>query len=153
MAHEVATSWEGVMLPEGLGYIVVGAIGVSQDTARYNIDFNASQQTGQFVTHNNLHADGYLAVIKYTNNIPKHRFINHKQWTFKPCRKLKREVAAEFKKGNFNRYRHFSKWYRVADIFRKPKLHKPSWEEIKAEKVEIELKRYLQEEYDEFCFG
>ena len=148
MAHEVATSWDGVILPEGLGCVVVGAVRISQDAARHNIDYNASKKTGQIVTHRNDHTDGYVAVIKYTNDIPRQKFINHKQWTFKPCRKLKREVAAEFKKGNFNRYRHFSKWYRASDVFRKRKTHKPTLSEVKAENERI---KQLQA-YDEFSF-
>jgi hypothetical protein len=130
----VKDSWNGVMLPEDLGHVIVSACKVPEETALRNIDFNASKHYGVVLHHGNIHSNGYVAKINYFNDIPWHRFKNHHLWTFKPCRKLQRAVAAEFKKGKKNWYRIFTKWSRISYLFHKRKPPKPSWRELKAEK-------------------
>jgi hypothetical protein len=152
MANEVATNRDGVMLPEGLGQVVVVACKVSEMTASNNIDYATSGKLGVVVHHQNDHSAGYVAKIKYYNDIPRQRFTNHQLWDFKPCRALKKAVVADFMKGNFNRHMSVSNRYRMADIFRKPKPFKPSWRQLKADKEAQELQRYIREEYDEFAF-
>lgn len=122
LAHEVVNSgWEGVRLPEDLGFVIVSASKVPIETATKNIDFNTSRQLGVCVPYQNFHSSGFVAKINYFNNIPWHRFKNHHQWKFKPCRKLQRAVSEAFKIGRQNYFKHFSKTFPISALFRKPK--------------------------------
>jgi len=147
MAHEVASSRNGVMLPEGLGYVVVGNCKLTEVTAKHNIDYAASSKYGVIINHSNYHCEGYVATIQYYNNIPRQRFKNHELYDFKPCRALSRAVSAEFKAGKYNHFIPLSKWSRVANRFHKFKFRKPSWRE---KKIERERKEAWAN-YDEFA--
>ena len=144
MAHEIVTNPKGLILPEGLGFIVVTARVIPKGIANNNIDFAASNKAGVVVTHNNYHSAQYVADIKYTNNIRRYKFTNHQYWTFKPIRALKRAVSSEFKRGQIFKYLLYTKWHRISDIFHKHKAPRPDWRAIKRENF---LKTY-----DEFAF-
>ena len=155
MADEVATSWDGVMLPEGLGFVITGLSKLPERIACNNIDYATSNELGIKVPYQNHHSNGYVAKVMYTNNIPGHRFINHGLWTFKPCRNLQRAVSAEMKNGRSNWHKIFTKYFTVTSLFRKQKVPKPSWRTIKKER---EYKKMLEDRanmlagHDEFKF-
>lgn len=148
MAHDVATSWEGVMLPEGLGFVITGLCKLSEKTANNNIDYGDSNKQGIKIPYGNHHSNGYVAKVMYTNDIPWRRFTNHDLWAFKPCRNLQRAVAVEMIAGRSNQHKVFTRNFTVNSLFRKSKIQKPTWCTIKAEKA----RKQFIEQYDEFSF-
>jgi hypothetical protein len=149
MAGEVVTQRRGVMLP-GLGAVVTGICKPTKKTAMHNLDYQMSQKLGVEFFHRNAHTDGHVGKIYYTNNIPRCKFKNHQQWTFKPCRALSRAVSAAMKiEGNYRNYIRFSKQLPVHKIFSKDKRRKANWRHVKAEKERLSLLA----EYNEFDFS
>ena len=122
----VMDGWDGVMLPQDLGFVIVTSCKIPEGSAALNFDFAASNKNGKATPHRNAHSNRYVAKIRYYNNIPRHRFPNHHLWTFKPCRKFQRSVSAEFKKGRYNEYKQFNKSFGIADLFRKNRYRKLS---------------------------
>lgn len=115
----VTDGWDGIVLPQDLGFVIVTSCKVPEETAARNIDHATSAKVGMPVAYRNAHSSRYVGKIRYYNDIPRHRFLKHKLWTFKPCRKFKRAVSARFKEGRHNEYKQFSKSFRISDIFRK----------------------------------
>lgn len=146
ISNEVVFNRNGVRLLDGLGIVVAGACKVSDKLAENNINVEVRTQTGVEVPHNNLHSDGYVAKVKYSNDVDKHMFQNHEFWSFDPCRKLARAVSEEFKKGNHLNYIVFSTYSHISHIFRREKIKK---DDGRAE----ERKTDRLNQYDEFAFN
>ncbi len=151
-ANEVISNRKGVKLPGGLGAAVTGLSNPTNETAQYNVDYNASRQCGFEVHHMNWHTNGLIAKIYYTTN-PYGCKLKSYRVSFKPCRNLQRAVSAVMKtEGGYHNYWSSSPIWPVTKMFQKQKQYKQTWRQKKAEKEEKELQRYIREEYDEFSF-
>lgn len=145
ISQEVVTNRNGVRLPEGLGIIIAGACKVSKKTADKKIDYGTSMKLGYPVPYLNLHSDGYVAKVKYSNfdNFIDGGFENNNMWAFRACRALERGVSAEFKKGNHKNYVVLNTYHHISTLFREPKIKK----DVAGERRDDKLKKY-----DEFAF-
>ena len=155
LADEVVTNRHGVKLPGGLGAVVTGTYKPTEKTADYNIDFKTSKELGIQVHYMNWHTYGYMAKIYYTASTYGCKLKSYRV-TFKPCRKLQREIAAVMKTdGGFKRYYPSSSTWPITYSFRKRDPLKRTWRQKKAEKEEkkrLEEYRKFLEDYDEFRF-
>lgn len=147
IAQEVTSNRNGVRLSDGLGIIVAGACKVSRETSRNNIDHAASALLNTPVMHQNLHSNGYVFKIKYSNDLDKHMFDNHNMWCFEPDRPFSRKMSAIFKTENgWKNYIVFTTRQHIAHLFRKQKIPKESV-------ISFENKKKRLEEYDEFAIN
>ena len=100
MYNMVIEKRDGVLLPEQIGWLFIGACETSK---KENIDFAKSNKYGIQVTNNNWNTNGKLAKIFFTNYALKHKIKNREYWTFVACRNFKRSVAKAFSE-NWNNY-------------------------------------------------
>ena len=149
MADEVANTRHGVILPQGLGKVQTGVCKPTEVTAANNIDYATSQKLGFQVHYSNSHTDGFLAKIRYFNNMPRCRFKKYHKWRFKPCRALKKAVSTVMKKDTgYKQYFPFSQRVSATGVFNKTKRQRPDWRKRKQEALEA----LSNSNYDEFCF-
>jgi hypothetical protein len=133
MYNMVIEKRDGVLLPEQIGWLFIGACETSK---KENIDFAKSNKYGIQVTNNNWNTNGKLAKIFFTNYALKHKIKNREYWTFVACRNFKRSVAKAFSE-NWNNYI-------VIDSTKKIKLNnQKEFLKNKSQKIQIEkLKSY-----------
>lgn len=106
---------DGVELPEGLGYVFIGACPyVKKD----NIDYAKSIKYGIKVTHKNYDTDGYLGKIFYSNYSAKYRLKDSTLWAFSGGRYFKRAVTKIFKE-NWRKYLVIDNTTRVSKMYLK----------------------------------
>lgn len=133
MYNMVIEKRDGILLPEQIGWLFIGACETSK---KENIDFAKSNKYGIQVTNNNWNTNGKLAKIFFTNYALKHKIKNREYWTFVACRNFKRSVAKAFSE-NWNNYI-------VIDSTKKIKLNnQKEFLKNKSQKIQIEkLKSY-----------
>lgn len=106
---------DGVELPEGLGYIFIGACPyVKKD----NVDYGKSIKYGVKVTHKNYDTDGYLGKIFYSNYSAKYRLKDSALWAFSGGRYFKRAVTKTFKE-DWRKYLVIDNTTRVSKMYLK----------------------------------
>jgi hypothetical protein len=108
---------DGVELPEGLGYVFIGACPyVKKD----NIDYGKSIKYGMAVTHKNYDTDGYLGKIFYINYSAKYKLRDRSIWAFNGARYFKRAVTKSFKE-DWRKYLVIDNTTKVSKMYKKMK--------------------------------
>lgn len=82
---------DGVELPEGLGFIFIGSC--PPPKKRESLDVSLSLRMNARIRHRNLHTDGYMAKIFYTNYASKYKFMHREVWKFEGAREFRRAVS------------------------------------------------------------
>lgn len=106
---------DGVELPEGLGYIFVGAC---PHVKKDNIDYGKSIKYGVAVTHKNYDTDGYLGKIFYSNYSAKYKLRDRSIWAFNGARYFKRSVTKCFKE-DWRKYLVIDNTTKVSKMYKK----------------------------------
>ena len=101
VVETIVTDRNGFELPEGLGYLFIGAVKIKKKKV---VDYKNSLEHGVLITHKNWDTDGYVGKIVYTNYKAKYRFKNAQIWGFSACRNFRRYVSKEFKE-RWNTYK------------------------------------------------
>jgi len=111
----IIDSRDGVELPEGLGYVFIGACPyVKKD----NIDYGKSIKYGMAVTHKNYDTDGYLGKIFYSNYSAKYKLRDRSIWAFNGARYFKRAVTKSFKE-DWRKYLVIDNTTKVSKMYKK----------------------------------
>lgn len=97
----IATTRDGVELQSSIGHIFVASVKVKN--TRKLINYAASFKAGVTVFHRNLHTDGHVAKIWYSNYGVKYKLTNRQVWYFNGTRDLKRLVAKVYPE-NWQKY-------------------------------------------------
>jgi hypothetical protein len=101
IVETIITDRNGFELPEGLGYLFIGAVKIKKKKV---VDYKNSLKHGVLITHKNWNTDGYVGKIVYTNYKAKYRFKNAQIWGFKAARTFSRYMSKEFTK-RWNTYK------------------------------------------------
>jgi hypothetical protein len=113
--QEIIETRDGVELPEGLGYVFIGACPyVKKD----NIDYGKSIKYGMAVTHKNYDTDGYLGKIFYSNYSAKYKLRDRSIWAFNGGRYFKRAVTKSFKE-DWRKYLVIDNTTKVSKMYKK----------------------------------
>ena len=87
----IATTRDGVELQSSVGHIFVASVKVKN--VQNLVNYHASWKAGTTVFHRNLHTDGHIAKIWYSNYGLKYKLTNRQVWYFRGTRDLTRLVA------------------------------------------------------------
>lgn len=104
---------DGVELPEGLGFIFMGACPPAK---KKNIDYRKSFNYGIEAEHRNMESDSKLLKIFYTNRPAKYKFRHHQVWSFSAGRVFKRKASNAFKE-NWALYRDVSPTMKISALY------------------------------------
>lgn len=100
ICKEILNNREGVALSESLGHLFVGSCKVVK---KDNINYAESIRYGKKIMHTNLHTNGLVGKVFYTNYSTKYKFKFHELWAFVACRKFKNKVVDTYKE-KWNRF-------------------------------------------------
>lgn len=114
--EEVLDNPEGVELPENLGEVYIAS--VKRKTER--LDMKKSIAIGKPVYHRNLHTDGNVCNIIYTNKRHKYNFAHRNILGFKPHRDFKRSASKRYSE-EWMKYRMFNDRNDHTQAFKKQK--------------------------------
>lgn len=137
MINTVKDNRDGVELPEGLGFLFIGACPAPKK--KESVDVALSLKLNKRVRHRNFQTDDLIAKIFYTNFAAKYRFSNRELWQFKGSREFTRAVSAAFRE-NWMNYIKVDSYQFINKMFKKAKQK----EVIKA------LPTTVDEHYNEF---
>lgn len=99
IAELITDTREGIELPKMTGFIIVA----SCERPRCKVkDYGLSIKHGKHILQSNLHSDGRLAAILYTNYPVKYRLKYRELWGFTACRNFSRLVSKKFKEAPEN---------------------------------------------------
>ena len=129
---------DGIDLPEDLGVIFVASKKYHRK-GMYSQDPTVYKKTGQNIDFTNLHTDGLIADIIYTNHHSNFTFASKGNWSYDACRILTRSVSSNFRE-NWSMYKNLSST--VANEKRELRAKIKEYIDNKTTKV--------QAEYDEF---
>lgn len=144
IATEIVDNRNGIRLPESLGIAVAGACKISVSTAKRNIDYRASNQTGRIILHTNQTSDGYISKVKYSNASEYQPFKNNHMWCFDATRSVTRSLAKVFKQeGGYKKYIVFTTRQHIGHLIRPVKPAKVS-------KLLTNIKKKHLDQHNEF---
>ena len=93
ITEAVATTREGVELPEGIGYLFVVMVTMPKRKETC-VSWGKSLELGVIVHYSNHHTDGKMPKIMYSNCNTKYKFENRQLWGFTACRNFKQLVSS-----------------------------------------------------------
>lgn len=115
IAGILATEREGIDLPKHVGYIIVGSCDKPKVKLR---NHGYANKYGKDVIFNNLHTDGRIAKIMYTNHPLRYQLRNREAFGFVACRYFSRLSSKKFSENPEN-YMKFSTRDKLSWRFRK----------------------------------
>lgn len=119
ISNTVIENRDGVELQSGLGYLFVGSINIpSKRKNTVNVDHKKSALCGKEVAHRNLHTDGRMGKIFYSNYLSKYRLRDRDLWVFSGHRDFTRKVAETFP-SNYKKYIEVENYLRISKIFKR----------------------------------
>lgn len=133
---EAVNSREGAELPEHLGFLFIG----SCDTPKTkNINYGLSNKINKKVGLHNLHTDGGLAKIFYSNYDNKYMFPTRELWSFKACTNFKQLVHKTYP----------DNWMNYIKVEKHMIINKQYKAHVKRDKI-IESINQVPDNYNEF---
>ena len=127
---------DGVMLPEGLGFIFMGTCPASK---KINVDPVKSMKLGRVVRYQNWDSDNKLWKIFYTNHNSRYPLQNKQVWAFVPVRHFKSAASKAYKE-NWQKYIVVDPLKKISSFFTKIRRRDFVREDIK----------HVPADYDEF---
>ena len=94
MAEIIASSREAIELPSMIGMLVV--VSVDKPIVKKLVNYKVSIENQRTIFTSNLHTDGRMASIKFSNYYIEYKLKNRDLWRFIPCRVLSRTVSKKF---------------------------------------------------------
>ena len=104
----------GVMLPEGLGYLFIGTCPPGK---KKNIDFEKSTKYGVIASHKNWDSDNNLMKIFLTNSKLRYHIPNRQLWAFDAVREFKRSASQAYKE-EWAKYVKVDSFRKIASLFK-----------------------------------
>lgn len=107
VAEDLFNTYEGIELPQQLGYLI--AVRVKQDTPTVGINQQASLKAGKKIKYRNWETDGYVGKIVYR----KHQHLENKygvgkEYRFHMSQEHRRHFAKLFRE-NYQRFFNITK--------------------------------------------
>lgn len=104
---------EGVVLPEGLGKLFIGAYEKSPNSPYY--DWGLLMNKNIVASHRNYESDRYFCKLFYTNFGDQYKYPFKRFWYFNPMQETSALVSKYFRE-DFNKYIKVPKFQKMKDL-------------------------------------
>jgi hypothetical protein len=137
----VINTRDGIELPEGIGYIFIGACPARKKQV---VDYKKSFEYGYKVSAMNWETDGTLGKIFFSNYNTKYKIKDREIWAFNAVRQFKREFAQVYPE-KWKMYLSIDKSKPVSQLYFNPRKYVDR-------NLEIKTDDFLLSIYNEFEF-
>ncbi len=139
--NTVINTRDGIELPEGIGYIFIGACPARKKQV---VDYKKSFECGYKVSTMNWETDGTIGKIFFSNYNVKYKIRDREIWAFNPVRQFKREFAKVYPE-KWKMYLSIDKTKPVSQLYFNPRKYVDRNPEIKTDEFLLSI-------YNEFEF-
>ena len=115
----VINTRDGIELPEGLGYVFIGACPARKKQV---VDYKKSFECGYKVSTMNWDTDGTIGKIFFSNYNSKYKIKDREIWAFNPVRQFKREFAKVYPE-KWKMYLSIDKTKPVSQLYFNPRKY------------------------------